>query len=779
MGDRPRGREKNVTGHSGPLRRRGKGLGTGSVNSSRPGSNLPSPGKRGAGSMLLMLILALVFGGGSGLSGLLGGQNSSSQQTSLGQTSSLYQTVTNTGSGWTDASAATPKLNTQVVKGARDKRTKIIGEGKDKVTIMVYMCGADLESRSGMATRDLQEMLQAKTGDNVNLIIYTGGSTRWRNNTVSSQVNQVYQIKDGQLARLVDNAGTSSMTDPKTLSSFIQFGKENFEANRYELILWDHGQGSLNGYGYDEKYVRQGPMSLSGLNAALRDGGVAFDFIGFDACLMATVETANVLNKYGDYMIASEETEPGYGWYYTDWITKLSQNTSMPTIEIGQNIVDDFVVFCQKYTRGQSATLSVVDLAELSHTVPTKLNSFSKSLTKKMENKEYKEISNALTRSRRFATSSRIDQVDLVNLTDYIDNESGKELAAAVKSAVKYNRTTQDMSNSYGLSIYFPYYTANKVDTMASINKDTEMDEEYTRAIQSFARLQMGGQASYGGSNYGQQSLYDLLGLQSQQQAQQGSPTDLLNLFLGGNTGSISGLNSSNFLSNRTISDEDVVDYVENNRLDDSKLKWEKDGDKYTMSLSEDQWSLVNAIAMKTLYDDGSGYIDLGLDNLFEIDDQDRLVADTEGTWLAVNGQVVAYYYDKTVDDGKHYTISGHIPALLNDERVNLLVQFTDENPKGEIIGAQPVYEDMEDDMQLVAKNTVDIEDGDTIDFICDYYGYDGSFQDAYMLGERLVVDGKLTISDLILDEATLKSTYEITDIYNQTHYTEVINLQS
>ena len=58
----------------------------------------------------------------------------------------------------------------------REKRTKIIGNGKDVVTIMVYLCGTDLESRSKMATSDLQEMASAKISDNVNLIVYTGGS---------------------------------------------------------------------------------------------------------------------------------------------------------------------------------------------------------------------------------------------------------------------------------------------------------------------------------------------------------------------------------------------------------------------------------------------------------------------------------------------------------------------------------------------------------------------------------------------------------------------------
>ena len=74
-------------------------------------------------------------------------------------------------SGW-QSEANTGKLNTSVAPGAREKYTRLLGEGKDTVTIMVYMCGTDLESRSSMGTYDLQEMLAAKFGKNVNLLAH-------------------------------------------------------------------------------------------------------------------------------------------------------------------------------------------------------------------------------------------------------------------------------------------------------------------------------------------------------------------------------------------------------------------------------------------------------------------------------------------------------------------------------------------------------------------------------------------------------------------------------
>ena len=49
-------------------------------------------------------------------------------------------------------------------------------------------------------------------------------------------------------------------------------------------------------------------------------------FIGFDACLMATVDVADTFSDMGKYLVASEELEPGNGWYYSGWLRSLAEN---------------------------------------------------------------------------------------------------------------------------------------------------------------------------------------------------------------------------------------------------------------------------------------------------------------------------------------------------------------------------------------------------------------------------------------------------------------------
>lgn len=841
---RPRGREKNVTGQGTGLGRRGNGLGTGPAGSKDGYSGRgKAPGSgggrltRSAGLSIPVIIIAVIvylLGGGNlsgsgdsssyydyGSAGEASGGSFGGLQGSGGTgTSEGTGTGSAIGSGsggssgsenqqgsW-QTSGATNVLSDSVASTAREKRTKIIGDGKDVVTIMVYLCGTDLESRSKMATSDLQEMAAADISENVNLIVYTGGCTNWNNRIVSSKTNQIYQIKTvkGQtgLVTLRDNVGALPMTDPSTLTSFIKFCAENFPANRNELILWDHGSGSVAGYGYDEKFKNSGSMSLSGINKALKDAGVTFDFVGFDACLMATAENALMLNSYADYLIASEETEPGIGWYYTGWLNALSRNTSIPTTRLGQRIIDDFVQTCAKRTPGQGTTLSLVDLSELSATIPVKLSAFAKSVTKSIQDKDFRTISGARKGSREFARSSRIDQVDLAHLAYNMGSKEGKDLAEAIRGAVKYNRTSSGMTNAYGLSIYFPYQSTKYVDKAAKEYDAIGMDSDYTQAIRAFAKVEAGGQAAAGGSNSASPvpSLFGtLLNGTVSGSAYGGSgsygsysgtspygPSDasdeligqLLNAFLGGDYSSVGGLTSGNtgFLSERSVPNEDALQYITENHIDASALYWNENKDgRPVLKMSEQQWGLVQSLDLNLFYDDGEGYIDLGLDNIYSFDEEGNLVADDGKTWLAINSQIVSYYHLDTTEDGDNWTITGRIPAFLNGERVNLIVVFDNVTPTGYIAGAQIVYEEDDNDaLPIVAKNLLEIQDGDKIDFICDFYTYDGKYQDSYMMGEQMTVNGDLKISDVTIPDGRVRLTYRMTDIYNQAYWTEAIS---
>ncbi len=777
MDNRPTGRKKHVTGDGHGLEKRGSGLNTGPVGTGHGSNGGAGGGQRNSGgglSKIIMLIILVIFGGAGGI-GVLnngsGGGEVSTGQDALGGMGSLFSALSSTASNaaWSDGLNNTGKLITTVADGSRDKYINIKGDGTDKVTIMVYMCGTDLESKYGMASNDLAEMAKASLNDNVNIIVYTGGCEQWKTSAVSNRTNQIYKVANGGLTRLSENEGDKAMTDPNTLSGFIKYCANNYPANRNELIFWDHGGGSVTGYGYDQKHAASGSMTLVGIDKALASGGVKFDFIGFDACLMATAENALMLSKYGDYMIASEETEPGVGWYYTNWLTKLAQDTGMPTIEIGKNICDDFVATCAQQCRGQKTTLSVVDLAEAANTLPAAIKDFSTSTAALISDKKYAVVSNARSASREFAVSSKIDQVDLANLASNLGSEEGAALTQTILGAVKYNRTSSDMTNACGLSIYFPYRSAKMVDRIVNTYKQIGMDEEYSRCISGFAKMEVSGQAVSGGTT---NPLETLLGQAVQSQAGQDVISQVLSSLVTGNVSSISGLDASNtnFLSDRSVvSDEQVEEYLLNNTLSDSDLVW-ADG---KITLSEQQWELVQCTDKNMFIDDGDGFFDLGLDDVYTFDGK-SLTADTDKTWLAVNGQIVAYYHTDTAGEGDGIVRTGYIPVILNGQRAKLIAVFEGEESIGYIAGAQ--YDYLGSDCEVEAKNLAALEDGDTLEFICDHYTYDGEYDNTYLIGQPMTVSGELELSDVNVKVGEAKITYMFTDIYGQKHWSTVLN---
>lgn len=820
---KPHSRDKKTSGQTASLHKGEQAGSSRPVGSSRPSANRPSGqnGSSGKGSVrsggsskLLLLIVAavLLFGGGGGLSNLLGlgGDGSSGGSDLL----SGFLGSSDTGSsgdndllsglfGGSDSTLMAPqaqssapvnptsgKADMTVSAQARPKRVTPVGNGKDVVTIMVYMCGTDLESKYSMATKDLQEMIKAAHSDQVNILIETGGCKRWKNNVVSNTTNQIYQVVDGGLQLLQDNLGNQCMTDTDTLTSFIQYCSKNYPADRNILIFWDHGGGSITGYGYDEKHSSSGAMSLAGISKALKNAGCTFDWIGFDACLMATLETALVCGDYADYLIASEETEPGTGWYYTNWLTSLAKNTSTPTVTLATQLIDDFVSTSTASNSREQVSLSVVDLAELSGTVPAEFKSFSRSTAALLQSDNYKQVSNARAGARQFAKSSRINQIDLVDFANRIGTSESKKLVSALKGAIKYNNTT--IPNAYGLSIFFPYESLHSMNSALSTYDSIGIDAEYTKCIRSFASMEKAGQITASASTSGYGTGVDLgsLDLASLLGASDSPLTSLLG-GLSSSSGSSSagaGLDAGTVLqmlsafSGRSMPSEygwidedafsDAASYVSEHYIDpeDITITWKEDTPY--LALSEEQWNLIQTVELNVFADDGEGYIDLGLDNTFEFDDND-LSLDFDRTWLAVNGQAVAYYLvsDTEEPDGSWTTI-GRIPAILNDTQVNLNVRFDKDHPDGIITGATPFYGE-EELVEVQAKGNIEIVTGDEITFLCDYYDYDGTYSTSYELGDPITVDSDgLELVNLQLPDGDYSVTYRLTDIYGNHYWT-------
>lgn len=187
---------------------------------------------------------------------------------------------------------------------------------------------------------------------------------------------------DGYLDYDLDKMGNYEwMNEPEVLKAFIDYGAENFPADKYDLILWDHGAGPDGGFCSNLHETSHGmdTMELQEILDALSHNKVVdsngdgkkdgtFDLINFDACLMNSVEIDLLLSDLTDYYIASPEVEPGYGQEYKGWLDKVGENPEMDTYELGRKIVDDFVAFYNKESgdgSSQEGTLAVIDMKKL------------------------------------------------------------------------------------------------------------------------------------------------------------------------------------------------------------------------------------------------------------------------------------------------------------------------------------------------------------------------------------------------------------------------------
>lgn len=728
--------------------------------------------------------------------------------------SNTFDAADNNAPAVTSASTSYTSVDSSVSNKARSKYTTIRGNKKDEVTVMVYICGSDLESEHGMATADLNEMLHANLNDDqVNVIVETGGAKKWNNSVISNKTNQRYRVTSRGLQILDKDVGNRSMVDPNTLIDFIQFCAKNYPADRYMLILWDHGGGAISGYGYDQK--ASGTMTLDKINSALKKGGVKFDFIGFDACLMATFETALVTEPYADYLIASEEAEPGTGWYYTNWLTALSNNTSIKTVELSKTLIDDFTDVSRKNYPGCNTTLSIIDLAEFAGTVPSAFNDFSGEISKMLDDSNYKQVADARADAREFGTSSKVNHIDVIDFASRIGGTKANALASALKSCVKYNRTSVSMKNSNGVSIYFPYSSFKSMNSAVSLYNSIGVSGEYSRCIKSFASLAAGGQIATGGTTSspfgsllgGYESVSSLPSSGSILESVLGSylggsgSTDTLGSLLGGGSSSLFGGSSSAsvtdllggilgsgsdswFDTGRVLANKDFYDQ---NSLTVADMELTEKGDEYVLELSREQWDLVKSVRINVFAKEGDHYVDLGMDNADVIDASGTMMLDADGdlrikfdnTWLTVNGQLVAFQFMERAEDGKNWAEVGYVPILLNGERYYMFIAFdseTEERKGGYVAGVQPVYNESE--VPTLAKGFMRLNKGDKIDFIFDCYGEDGSYQNSYLYGKQITVGSSLTVGYMDLGDLSCDVTYCLTDIYGNEFWTEAITFE-
>ena len=344
--------------------------------------------------------------------------------------------------------------------------TKSGGNAEKEFTVMVYIVGSNLESQVGAATSDIEEMEEAGLNySKTNLLLYTGGSRRWVSD-IPNDTNNVLDLSREDGSRII--AGTSesaNMGTPETLAEFVNYCTRNYPAEHYALILWDHGGGPLWGYGSDELFGYDS-LILDELRTAMN--GTMFgpdnklDWVGFDACLMGSIENAVLWKDYAQYLISSEEVEPGRGWDY-HFLSVF--NDSPPAEDSARAAVDAYGSYYEENRSeffAPDVTLSVMDLSGTDQVVNA-VNELFGAVDDGIQGGGYARINQARSKAKAFGLSA-VESVeaayDLVDLKDFTGQlqELYPSECEAVADAVNQMviHSTSNVEGAGGVSIYIP-----------------------------------------------------------------------------------------------------------------------------------------------------------------------------------------------------------------------------------------------------------------------------------------------------------------------------------
>ncbi len=620
---------------------------------------------------------------------------------------------------------------------------------EDTWTILVYLCGSDLESEGAGATVDFSEMLDLKETDSVRFVVETGGAKQWQNEAVKNDKLMRFVSVPGDMT-IEEELPLAGMGESQTFSDFVTWGVENYPSEHMGVILWDHGSGSINGVCFDETTEECDSLTLPEMDKALFDSysktGRKFDFIGFDACLMGTVENANILATYSDYMYASQELEPGTGWDYTAIGDFLYKNPDANGLELGKAVSDSYMKSCESIDEGYDATFSVVDLSKIDN-FNAKFNTFSKSLFEAGgDDAKLGDMVRGIVAADNFGGNNKSEgYTNMVDLGGILDacapyTQGADEAKAALKEAVVYSVNGTTHANASGLSMYYPLSIqgSNELEIFGSVSLNPYYLAFVDRHVQSAA-----GTVAEGG--YSDDALFNADGAWNYGE----------NL----EEGHWSGIDDY-----EATGESQLITFAHAPALDaDGIYSFELDVNGYNNA------SEVHSVVFQYM-PEGKDIICLGYTNDWAGDWQTGKFSDNfDGRWLALpDNQKLAYYVIDETDDYLVYTC----PIYLNGEKTNLRIRhyFGDEG-RLEVEGAW----DGLNEYGAASRDVVKIKEGDVIVPAYESYNiFDDNAEGEYNGGEY-VVGADFNVCYDYMSEAHYLFAFDIVDIYGDSYTTDPV----
>jgi hypothetical protein len=599
--------------------------------------------------------------------------------------------------------------------------------GRDFV-LLIYMNGSNLESKSQLATKDIEEMLRSiAPNDDFAALMMMGGTKTWHLDGIAPQNIASDSITCSKVTRngfqkLASFEG-KSIGNPSTLTEFVDYGMREFPAERYGLVFWNHGSGSVIGFGYDELHPDDASLSPAEIRSGLQNslsGKRKLAFIGFDACLMATLETSAAVAPFADYMVASQELEPGEGWNYERVVGFLSRNPKAQGDEICKEIVASFVDYYSGKEQEQ-VTLSAVDLSKIDGLVENIGKIFRIKQAELAGDSAtadagaYRQIAASRAKTKSFGmpafTCYGPDMADILDFCRNVSKAEDAALAAEIEKnisdAVIYSGKSKNLSREKicGLSVYFPCYNISTARNLTEYYR-CGFSDEYLNFVRAFSQEWLSGNRRKGSA-----SVYD--------------------------NDSVARLSTDMILNTRKIYATVLAEAG-----DGKWISYGLDGDGVTL--------------------DNDGRI-------VKLDYDKKEVEKWDKTWISVGGKIVSAYMTLSGQNALTYTA----PVYLNGELADLILVYDHDNPSGKVQGARRIT-----GSQVPDKGFIEIKANDTITLLHELFSDSDTAE--YIRSDTVVVVKKkdLRVNVTAMPKGKYRYGYCLLDLYGRKRYTKFVDYE-
>ena len=571
-------------------------------------------------------------------------------------------------------------------------------------------------------------MLQVDLPENVNVVIQTGGAAVWQNEYMDPAKIQRW-LYNSEGLQLLEEQDTANMGEAQTLYEFLAFANENYPADKVAVTFWNHGGGSVNGaafdeiYGYDSLDLSEMYQAFDAVWPADTDNP-SLELVGFDTCLMATIDVAAVFQNFAKYLVASEEVEPGNGWYYTGWLGALADNSGMNGEDLGIAICNSYYEGCEAVGTQDQTTLSVTNLTKLTPLLDAYETFGQEAFVAATEEPGFfAELGRAAAQTENYGGNTReqgytnmIDLGHLARQTAWM-LPSAQNVSDALDDCIVYRVGGVYRSEATGLSCYYSY-NGDIDDFNGYIDMGTGVAFKYLYAYE------LTGELADGGEEY------------------------------------LESLDIQELPEIVTLADKD---------WDNAPLDVNDEGISY-LSLGEEANDVLAGIGFSLYYvdPDNDQMMLLGTDNDLTADWENGIFYDNfRGVWGALDGHLVYMELSYESDDYNLYSI----PILLNGEEYNLQVAYDFTAEEWSIIGASQGL----DSSGMASKELRLLEEGDEITTIWQLASYSGDDDFEMYTAEELTVTADTSFGEAPLYDGSYAMVFEMWDAAGNYAYSDAV----